>query len=50
MGEQEVDPYRRAPPYTYECTNCGNRVVTDRHPETCPRCGSEMQDLSVPRE
>jgi rubrerythrin len=50
MGEQEVDPYDREPPYTYECMDCGNRVEADHQPEECPGCGGQMQDLAVSRE
>lgn len=37
-------------PYTYECADCGYRVTADSHPETCPKCGGRMRNLSVARE
>ena len=50
MGEQEVDPYEREPPFIYECVDCGTRTEADCQPGRCPGCGGQLQDLTVPRE
>jgi rubrerythrin len=44
------DPYDPEPPFVYECMDCGHRVEADHHPEACPKCDGEMQDISVTRE
>ena len=38
------------PPYTYECTEYGNRVEARHHPSECEECGGEMQNISISRE
>jgi CBS domain-containing protein len=45
VGDRTVPP-----PYTYECADCGYRVTADSQPETCPKCGGRMRNLSVARE
>lgn len=34
----------------YECLSCGYRDRTESHTETCPRCGSQMWNLSLSHE
>jgi rubrerythrin len=50
MGEQEVDPYDREPPFVYECMACGHRIEAEHQPQDCPECEGQMQDLGVPRD
>ena len=35
---------------TYECEECGYRMHASEQPGTCPKCGSEMRNVSVSRE
>ncbi|XVH31358.1 rubrerythrin-like domain-containing protein [Haloferacaceae archaeon DSL9] len=34
----------------YECYECGYREVSDSHLRSCPECGGEIHNISVPRE
>ena len=35
----------------YECLDCGHRIENpDDHPTQCPKCGGELQNISVPRD
>lgn len=36
--------------YTYECTDCGERVDSPHQPSMCADCGGEMQNISLSRE
>ncbi|MFW5917691.1 MAG: rubrerythrin-like domain-containing protein [Halorubrum sp.] len=34
----------------YECFECGNVVITDNSPGTCPDCAGEMRNRRMPIE
>ncbi len=44
-----TDPYtpREA---TYECYDCGCRVVVDGHQDACPECRGPVRNIAVARE
>ncbi|MFC7155300.1 rubrerythrin-like domain-containing protein [Halomarina halobia] len=44
------DPYDGEPPYTFECTECGERVEADTRPGPCSNCGGRMRNISRSRE
>lgn len=36
---------------TFECVDCGHRVeAADERPSSCPECGGNLQNVSVPRD
>jgi Zn finger protein HypA/HybF involved in hydrogenase expression len=44
------DPHDPPETRTFECLDCGERVEADHQPMTCPACGGDLRDISVPRE
>lgn len=42
--------YKKSPPYTYECSECGHRMKADHQPMECPECEGEMLNISKPQE
>lgn len=45
----------RSDPFTpetkrFECRDCLYRETTEERRPTCPNCGGEMKNISVPRE
>jgi Zn finger protein HypA/HybF involved in hydrogenase expression len=46
-SRQSFDRYSVA---TFECMECGYRMEAAHHPMKCPKCGSEMLNISNPRE
>ncbi|UIP00473.1 rubrerythrin-like domain-containing protein [Halobaculum sp. CBA1158] len=45
-----TDPYHAGTERVFECRACSTRIEAAHSPGTCPACGGEMQDISVPRE
>jgi rubrerythrin len=34
----------------YECFECGNIVIAESNPETCPECGGAIRNRQTPIE
>ncbi|MBZ6496829.1 rubrerythrin-like domain-containing protein [Natrinema longum] len=47
MRDTEQTPGEESP---YECFGCGNIIVTEDNPTTCPDCGGEMRNRRTPIE
>ncbi|MFC5970351.1 rubrerythrin-like domain-containing protein [Halomarina salina] len=47
---RDSDSEMDAPPYIYECVDCGEREEADQQPVACSECGGEMRNLSRPSE
>lgn len=47
MKDVEQDPDEETP---YECFECGNIVLAENNPMTCPDCGGNMRNRRTPLE